>query len=102
MLLHPPTHTPFPYTTSSDLADADVNVDMIIQSEPAGEGSSAEVSFTVPRDDLRVSRQTLEGLAPELGISSIVTDEEMGKVSDRKSTRLNSSHANISYAVFCL
>src|SRR5438445_9082838 len=25
-----------------------------------------------------------------------------GKVPDRKSTRLNSSHANISYAVFCL
>src|SRR5438445_6733494 len=25
-----------------------------------------------------------------------------GEVSDRKSTRLNSSHANISYAVFCL
>jgi aspartate kinase len=63
------------------LADANVNVDMIIQSEPAGEGSSAEVSFTVPRDDLRVSRQTLEGLASELGFSAIVTDEEMGKVS---------------------
>src|SRR3712207_8881102 len=28
--------------------------------------------------------------------------EEGGPVSDRKSTRLNSSHANISYAVFCL
>src|SRR3712207_7266379 len=27
---------------------------------------------------------------------------EAGKVADRKSTRLNSSHANISYAVFCL
>src|SRR3712207_7350314 len=26
----------------------------------------------------------------------------LGKVADRKSTRLNSSHANISYAVFCL
>src|SRR5258707_8085248 len=26
----------------------------------------------------------------------------LGLVSDRKSTRLNSSHANISYAVFCL
>src|SRR5258707_9648714 len=25
-----------------------------------------------------------------------------GKIEDRKSTRLNSSHANISYAVFCL
>src|SRR3712207_8955457 len=27
---------------------------------------------------------------------------ETGEVGDRKSTRLNSSHANISYAVFCL
>src|SRR3712207_7520407 len=32
------------------------------------------------------------------------TDEELGEMfqQDRKSTRLNSSHANISYAVFCL
>src|SRR3712207_7665403 len=29
-------------------------------------------------------------------------DLTMGTVKDRKSTRLNSSHANISYAVFCL
>src|SRR3712207_8318643 len=28
--------------------------------------------------------------------------EHIGVVQDRKSTRLNSSHANISYAVFCL
>src|SRR3712207_7609923 len=28
--------------------------------------------------------------------------EHVGGVRDRKSTRLNSSHANISYAVFCL
>src|SRR3712207_6977787 len=28
--------------------------------------------------------------------------EELLRVEDRKSTRLNSSHANISYAVFCL
>src|SRR5688572_31571048 len=28
--------------------------------------------------------------------------EEMGAASDRKSTRLNSSHSQISYAVFCL
>src|SRR3712207_7602934 len=32
-----------------------------------------------------------------------VRDDLLGKiVADRKSTRLNSSHANISYAVFCL
>src|SRR3712207_7582111 len=30
------------------------------------------------------------------------TQEPTGSTSDRKSTRLNSSHANISYAVFCL
>src|SRR3712207_8209023 len=29
-------------------------------------------------------------------------DADRGDVVDRKSTRLNSSHANISYAVFCL
>src|SRR3712207_7256030 len=33
----------------------------------------------------------------------VVGDEEVGQAEvDRKSTRLNSSHANISYAVFCL
>src|SRR3712207_7268578 len=31
-----------------------------------------------------------------------VTTSTRGKDEDRKSTRLNSSHANISYAVFCL
>src|SRR3712207_8057391 len=29
-------------------------------------------------------------------------DDDAGLLADRKSTRLNSSHANISYAVFCL
>src|SRR3712207_7713092 len=32
----------------------------------------------------------------------IVAADEVGEIADRKSTRLNSSHANISYAVFCL
>src|SRR5699024_12362362 len=35
------------------------------------------------------------------GISSI-DDDSVSKVLDRKSTRLNSSHVSISYAVFCL
>src|SRR5699024_3931009 len=30
------------------------------------------------------------------------TQEKLGKLRDRKSTRLNSSHVSISYAVFCL
>ncbi len=35
------------------LADASVNVDMIIQNEPVSEGQLADMSVTVPRDDLR-------------------------------------------------
>src|SRR5438445_4852833 len=42
----------------------------------------------------------------ELGLAWIGHDERrpplVGDPRDRKSTRLNSSHANISYAVFCL
>ncbi len=63
------------------LADANVNVDMIIQNEPVTEGSRADMSFTVPRDDLRVARAALEPLQAEIGIGDIATDESMGKVS---------------------
>jgi aspartate kinase len=63
------------------LAVANVNVDMIIQNEPVGDGSRADMSFTVPRDDLHDARVALEPLAAELGIERIATDEAMGKVS---------------------
>jgi len=59
------------------LAEANVNVDMIVQNEPVSEGSRAEMSFTVPRDDLHTARQALEAL----GLGTIETDEAMGKVS---------------------
>src|SRR2546430_3671255 len=35
-------------------------------------------------------------------IDSLLEDIDAGEFSDRKSTRLNSSHSQISYAVFCL
>jgi len=62
------------------LADANVNIDMIIQNEPVVAGAGADVSFTVPRADLRDALQALSGLADELGIE-ITTDESIGKVS---------------------
>src|SRR3712207_7752832 len=43
-----------------------------------------------------------ENIKPELTICLISKDAASIVSSDRKSTRLNSSHANISYAVFCL
>src|SRR3712207_9429861 len=38
----------------------------------------------------------------DLGVTHVVRGEDHVSNRDRKSTRLNSSHANISYAVFCL
>jgi aspartate kinase len=64
------------------LAEANCNVDMIIQNEPLGEGrEGAELSFTVPREDLRVAREALEPIVAELGIGGLDSEPEMGKVS---------------------
>src|SRR6186713_3315818 len=42
------------------LAEANINVDMIIQNEPQAEGHLADMSFTVPRDDVAEARESLE------------------------------------------
>ena len=62
------------------LAESSVNVDMIIQNEPETAGSRADMSFTVPREDIAAAQGALAPLATELGIE-IATDESMGKVS---------------------
>ena len=51
------------------LAEANVNVDMIIQNEPVSEGPAADMSFTVPRADLRTARAALEPVVAEVGIA---------------------------------
>ena len=63
------------------LAEADVNVDMIVQNEPVSPDHMAEISFTVPKSDLSTARRSLEGLSAELGLAAVIADEEMGKVS---------------------
>jgi aspartate kinase len=63
------------------LAEASVNIDMIIQNEPQSEGHRADMSFTVPRDELEIAIEALEPLAGELGIGGIATDPRIGKVS---------------------
>ena len=63
------------------LAEANVNVDMIIQNEPESAGRGADMSFTVPRDDIRAAHDALDPLVEELGIGGIASDPAMGKVS---------------------
>src|SRR5271168_1039433 len=62
------------------LAGANVNVDMIVQNEPVAAGGQAEISFTAPREDLRVARAALEPLTGE-AFAQMTTHEDMGKVS---------------------
>ncbi len=62
------------------LAEANINVDMIVQNEPVSAGGMAEISFTVPREDLRRAGGALEALSGE-AFANMSTDDEMGKVS---------------------
>ncbi len=62
------------------LAAANVNVDMIVQNEPLTTGVQAEISFTVPQDDLRMARGALEPLTGE-AFAEMITHGDMGKVS---------------------
>jgi aspartate kinase len=62
------------------LAGANINVDMIVQNEPASAGGQAEISFTLPREDLRGARAALEPLTGE-AFAELHAHQEMGKVS---------------------
>ena len=62
------------------LAAANINVDVIVQNEPVSAGGRAEISFTVPRDDLRTASNALEPLIG-VAMAEVITEPDMGKVS---------------------
>src|SRR3712207_8831169 len=86
MIRRPPRSTLFPYTTLFRSVQTPVMQEQLEQSYPAVRG--------------RV--QLLKHPAPLLSDTELRPTVRLGSSRDRKSTRLNSSHANISYAVFCL
>src|SRR3712207_9019993 len=88
MIRRPPRSTLFPYTTLFRSVDDDDRLRQA-QHPEAPDGV---------HDLLRVAGERL--LDRDDG--AVVERAGDGEVEDRKSTRLNSSHANISYAVFCL
>jgi aspartate kinase len=61
------------------LADANVNVDVIIQNEPVGDEQLADLSFTVDRSDLATAKDTIAALG-DVSLE-VLTDERIGKVS---------------------
>src|SRR3712207_8763948 len=94
MIRRPPRSTLFPYTTLFRSRGARRPAGAVVRARHDGAGGAAGMTFRVLLvDDHPLFRDGV------LAALSGATDLE---VVDRKSTRLNSSHANISYAVFCL
>src|SRR5258705_5895443 len=81
MIRRPPRSTLFPYTTLFRSNHASFEVNRMRWGSPAGIQTQATNTF---------------------GIASFGNDYVRDTWGDRKSTRLNSSHLGISYAVFCL
>src|SRR3712207_7844159 len=89
MIRRPPRSTLFPYTT-------------LFRSATLGappEGPTIEAPAPTPSGTSNAKRRPMLTLADIEHLTSLT--DQLG-FQDRKSTRLNSSHANISYAVFCL
>src|SRR5256886_5428848 len=91
MIRRPPRSTLFPYTTLfrslTNLAEGRLRQRMPVEIALAGNPERRDYTH------LEAVGRLLTGIAPWL---------ELGGDADRKSTRLNSSHSQISYAVFCL
>jgi aspartate kinase len=61
------------------LADAGVNIDMIVQNVSAQ--GTTDISFTLPKSDLATAGPILDQLATEIGASSVDLDDDVAKVS---------------------
>jgi len=61
------------------LADADVNVDMIVQN--TSDHGVTDISFTVPHEDLATSTEITENLASEIGATGVTSDHDIARVS---------------------
>src|SRR3712207_7524750 len=98
MIRRPPRSTLFPYTTlfrshvRADEVQPEAEAEQEDQPDPQPVGRDEELQLALARPAPQPDREHAE---------QQVRHERVDD-RDRKSTRLNSSHANISYAVFCL
>jgi aspartate kinase len=63
------------------LAEAGVNLDMIVQNVSAASTNLTDVSFTLPRDDGQRAMAALARIQAEVGYDSLLYDDQIGKVS---------------------
>src|SRR2546430_10802706 len=97
MIRRPPRSTLFPYTTLFRSGNAE------IWTAIAGlVASLAPLGWTLMRHTKVGTILAADALPEVAGIITKSTADGEALARDRKSTRLNSSHSQISYAVFCL
>ena len=63
------------------LADAQINLDMIVQNISAAATSLTDISFTLPRTDGQTAMTALARIQPEVGYDKLLYDDKIGKVS---------------------
>jgi len=63
------------------IADADINIDMIVQNVSAAATGLTDISFTLPRDEGVDATAILQKLQGEVGYASIQYDDQIGKLS---------------------
>src|SRR5207244_12195793 len=99
---HPPPRVSFPTRRSSDLPSLFPTIATRLGEEGLNRGSRIvmEKPFGFDLASAMELNRELHEVFDENQIYRI--DHYLGKETDRKSTRLNSSHQIISYAVFCL
>src|SRR3712207_9199110 len=102
MIRRPPRSTLFPYTTLFRSLVAREHVELLVRVEAAlalvDDLERAEAPGPEQRRDPGRPRP-LAHAVEALAVAHLVAVDELLVAEDRKSTRLNSSHANISYAV---
>src|SRR5688572_31866704 len=97
MLRRPPRSTLFPYTTLFR-SGAEALDDVVV----AVEGGELEVLAGVEEAAIMLAQPLALGAELDPVPFAPEASEVVRPALDRKSTRLNSSHSQISYAVFCL
>lgn len=63
------------------IADADINIDMIVQNVSAASTGLTDISFTLPKSEGANATSTLQRIQGEVGFASIQYDDQIGKLS---------------------
>jgi aspartate kinase len=68
-------------TIFKTLADAEINIDMIVQNVSAAATGRTDISFTLPTADSQTALTSLKKIQPRIGFESLLFDDQIGKVS---------------------